>query len=314
MRLHKRPFRADDYQGIRKFLSQNLLLNRTIQKSWHVSRWDYWRWHVLENITHANLEKVIRLWETPSGKLTAVLHPEGDGEAFFEINPEVVSKELIEEMVIEAEASLSTKTLSGLCTLTIWTIHEDALREQVLHEKGYVRSEPAEYLRWRDITGPVAPFPLAPGYTIRSLGDIAELPARSWASWKAFHPDEPDEAYQGWEWYPNVQKADGYRQDMDLVAVSQEGEIAGFCTVWLDPVTQTGMFEPVGVVPHHKQKGLGKALMNEGLTRLARLGARRAFVGSYGPIAHALYESAGFTNYILSVPWTREFDCYEELT
>lgn len=314
MGLTKRSYVAQDYQAIRRFLSQNLLLNGTVQKSWHVSRWDYWRWHVLENITHAELEKVIHLWETPSGKLGAVLHPEGDGEAFLEISPELVSKKLIEEMIIEAEAALSTRNLSGSCELTIWSIHEDALREQVLIERGYSRGETPEYLRWRDINDPIPSYQIETGYTIRSLGDHTELPARSWASWRAFHPDEPDVAYQGWEWYLNVQKADGYRQDMDLVAVAQDGVIAGFCTVWFDPATHTGMFEPVGVVPEHKQKGLGKALMYEGLARLESLGARRAFVGSYGPIAHALYESAGFTSFILSVPWTKKFDCYEELT
>ena len=47
------------------------------------------------------------------------------------------------------------------------------------------------------------------GVTVRTLYrliDESELPARSWLSWKAFHPDEPDEKYQGWAWYRNVQR------------------------------------------------------------------------------------------------------------
>ena len=36
-------------------------------------------------------------------------------------------------------------------------------------------------------------------WRIRATGDVADLPARSWASWRAFHPEAPDEDYEGWE-------------------------------------------------------------------------------------------------------------------
>mgnify|MGYP003524653167 CR=1 FL=1 len=54
-------------------------------------------------------------------------------------------------------------------------------------------------------------------------------------------------------------------------------------------------------------RGLGKALMCEGLRRAARLGATLASVSSYSAPAHALYESVGFTEYDLSEPWRREW-------
>lgn len=38
----------------------------------------------------------------------------------------------------------------------------------------------------------VAPVP--DGYTIRAMGPPDEHPARSWASWRAFHAGEPDAA------------------------------------------------------------------------------------------------------------------------
>jgi mycothiol synthase len=47
--------------------------------------------------------------------------------------------------------------------------------------------------------------------------------------------------------------------------------------------------------------------MYEGLTRLERLGATKAFVGSYEPVAHALYASAGFIEYDLSEAWMKVF-------
>jgi GNAT superfamily N-acetyltransferase len=132
----------------------------------------------------------------------------------------------------------------------------------------------------------IAGFHPPAGYTLRALGDECELPARSWLSWKAFHPDEPDEKYQGWEWYRNVQRVPLYRRDLDLLAVAPHGELAAFCTVWFDDVTRTAVFEPVGTHPAHQKRGLGKALMTEGLRRAQRLGATLATVSSYGKAAH----------------------------
>jgi GNAT superfamily N-acetyltransferase len=142
---------------------------------------------------------------------------------------------------------------------------------------------------------------------IRALGDVEELPARSFVSWRAFHPDEPDDKYEGWEWYRNVQRAPLYRRDLDLVAVAPGGDFASFCTIWFDDVTRTGVFEPVGTAPAHRRRGLGKALLYEGLRRLKRIGATMAYVGSYSAEAHALYASAGFTQYDLCEEWEKAF-------
>jgi GNAT superfamily N-acetyltransferase len=75
--------------------------------------------------------------------------------------------------------------------------------------------------------------------------------------------------------------------------------------VWLDDVTRTAVFEPVGTHPAHQKRGLGKAVMTEGLRRAERLGATLATVGSYSAAAHALYASMGFTEFDLSVPWRK---------
>ena len=79
--------------------------------------------------------------------------------------------------------------------------------------------------------------------------------------------------------------------------------MASFCTIWFDDVTRSAYFEPVATVPAHQRLGLGKAVMCEGLRRLKRLGATKAFAGSYAPDAHALYSSVGFTQYELLEPW-----------
>ena len=59
------------------------------------------------------------------------------------------------------------------------------------------------------------------------------------------------------------------------------------------------------IAPAYWRRGLGKAVMCEGLRRLKRMGATKAFVGSYSPEAHALYASVGFVEYELLESWNK---------
>lgn len=307
----KPTFRAyqneDDYWQIREFLRRVSLLNDRHDYSWDLLRWDYWRWHVNENICHFRLEDVVTLWEL-DGQIAAVLNPDSHGEAFFQIQPAYRDCVSVAEMLHVAEQKLPATKEDGKKELIVWVNADDSSTKALFIRRGYARSKfLAEHMRRRPFSQPV-PDPVVPrGYTVRALGEEGELPARSWLSWKVFHPDEPDEKYQGWEWYRNVQRVPLYRRDLDIVAVAPDGELAAFCTVWFDDVTRTAVFEPVGTHPNHQKRGLGKAVMSEGLRRAGRLGATLATVSSYSTGAHALYHSMGFTEFDLLEPWIREW-------
>ena len=307
MKLTMRTYRVkDDYWRIREFLRQVFRLNDRREKSWQAYRFDYWRWHGIENMGHGRLEEDVFIWETTDGRIAAVLNREGPGNAFLQVHPGLRTPELEEEMLVAAEKHLAIPGPNGRRKLCVWANENDDLRQGVLTRRGYAKGDEPEYQRRRPMTMPIPEVPVPEGYTVRALGDVEELAARSWVSWKAFHPDEPDERYEGWDWYPNVQRAPLYRRDLDIVAVAPNGEFASFCTVWFDDVTRSGAFEPVGTAPAHQRRGLGKAVMCEGLRRLKRMGATLAYVGSYTLAAHALYASVGFTEYDLSEPWAKE--------
>ena len=220
-------------------------------------------------------------------------------------------------MLAVAEEHLAGARPDGRKRLVVWAESRDAMRHDLLTRRGYARGDwpdAAEHQRRRPLSAPIPPAPAPAGYLVRPLGDVAELPARSWVSWRAFHPDEPDEKYEGWQWYHNIQRQPLYRRDLDIVAVPEQpaitefaptGEIAAFCTAWYDDVTRTAYFEPVGTAPEHQRRGLGKAVMTEALRRLQRMGCVLAFVGGYSQPANALYASAGFAEYDLSEPWVR---------
>jgi ribosomal protein S18 acetylase RimI-like enzyme len=297
----------EDYWCIREFLREVSLLNNRHDFAWSLLRWDYWRWHVNENIFHLKLQDVVTLWET-DGRIVAVLNPDTPGEAFFQAHPDYCDIVSISDMLDVAEAKLPKTGESGKKQLIIWVNAADEGSKAFFAARGYARSKfSAEHMRRRSLSLPIPESAPQDGYAVRALGDELELPGRSWLSWKAFHPDEPDEKYEGWEWYKNVQRIPLYRRDLDIVAVAPDGELAAFCTVWFDDITRTAVFEPVGTHPNHQRRGLGKAVMSEGLRRAQRLGATLATVSSYGTAAHALYESMGFTDVDYLEPWIREW-------
>ena len=189
-----------DYWPIREFLREVSLCNDRHEFSWSLLRWDYWVWHVNMNIFHLQLEDVIYLWES-DGQIVAMLNPDTPGEAFFQVHPAYHNESILNEMLDVAESVLPNRKESGGRELISWVNADDVNFKDLLTERGYTRSKyKAEHMRRRYFTQPVPDSVPQSGYTVRALGDESELPARSWLSWKVFHPDEPDEKYQGWEW------------------------------------------------------------------------------------------------------------------
>ena len=310
MNLTMHKFREDnDYWRIREFLREVFVLNGNREICWQAYRFDYWRWHGILNMKDGTLETDVFIWEAPDGSIGAVLNREAPGSTFLQVHPEYRTADLEDEMIGVAERHLSTPPTERRPALRVWANAEDDMRHEVLRRRGYTlfeREHSREYARWRPLDEPVPEVPVAEGYVIRALAGDDDLPARAYVSWRAFHPDEPEEKYGGWEWYRNIQRAPLYRRDLDLVAVAPGGsEMASFATIWFDDVTRTGAFEPVGTAPGHQRQGLSKAVLHEGLRRLKWLGATRAYVGSYTPWAHAAYEAAGFTGYELLEPWAK---------
>jgi ribosomal protein S18 acetylase RimI-like enzyme len=87
-----------------------------------------------------------------------------------------------------------------------------------------------------------------------------------------------------------------YDQDHDIVAVAQDGQVGAFGIIWPDAGSLVGLFEPVGTHPNFQRKGLGRAVMQEGLRRLQSCGMKQAIVSTYedNPTAIKFYESLGF--------------------
>lgn len=105
----------------------------------------------------------------------------------------------------------------------------------------------------------------------------------------------------------NDHSAPLYRRDLDIVSAASDGEIAAFCTIWFDDVTRSAVCVLVGTAAQHQRRGLGKAVMYEGLRRLKHMGGTRAFANAYDPQADALYGSVLGTK-AKSQSWVKVLD------
>jgi ribosomal protein S18 acetylase RimI-like enzyme len=91
-------------------------------------------------------------------------------------------------------------------------------------------------------------------------------------------------------------RSPAYDGEHDIVAVAQDGQVGAFCIIWLDALNRVGLFEPVGTHPDFQRKGLGRAVMLEGLRRMKTNGMTQAIVSTSenNPAAIQFYESMDF--------------------
>lgn len=282
----------DDFFRVRNFLREVFLLNNRLEHSWHVARFDYWRWHFIATCQSTlPFNQVTIAWETNTGQLAAVLHPIGDGEIRVHIHPSFRTPALENEEFACAEQQFAENTEAGKMVI-VPVFSDDTLRQDILSARGFTRQPGWNHHYWRDLPAPLPDTPTPAGYQIRSMGNKKEHPSRSWCSWRAFHSDEPDTNYDGdYSWYRNIQSAPLYRRDLDIVAATGTGEIAAFCTIYYDDYTRSAVTVLVGVAAEHWQRGLGKSVMLEGMKRLTNLGCTRIFSTANEIPADALYHS-----------------------
>ena len=78
-----------------------------------------------------------------------------------------------------------------------------------------------------------------------------------------------------------MMNAPQYEMNLDLLAIAPDGSLAGFCICSLDENNKSiGHTDPIGVHPLHQHKGLAKALVNVGISMLAKRGVKKVELGT----------------------------------
>jgi mycothiol synthase len=153
-------------------------------------------------------------------------------------------------------------------TLTVNGYDGDAARVALLTERGYTRTERSYIYRQQTLDRPLDAPTLPSGYAVRHIRGEEEVAARVAVHREAFAPSR-----MTIEKHRAVMAAPTYRPDLDLVVTALNGAFAAYALVWFDAENRIGVFEPVGTDPVYQRRGLGRAVLTEGLRRLRALGA-----------------------------------------
>ena len=255
-----------------------------------------WRFF-LHSLRH-DLGETVRLWLDSRGRLRAfaIVTPRSragnllfDGQA----HPQAGGRALWDEMLswIESLAGVAHPPPRVIAT-DVGVYDADEAQAAALGARGYRPTGDEALLLARSLQAPIPPPALPAGFRLRPVAGLQEAARRAEAHRDAFHPSRITAAA-----YERLMSTPGYDAQWDLVAEAPDGCLAAFCLVWLDAANGSGEFEPVGTRRAFRRLGLARAVLLEGLRRLAEAGAQTALVGPIDAgddIALALYRSAGF--------------------
>jgi ribosomal protein S18 acetylase RimI-like enzyme len=180
---------------------------------------------------------------------------------------------------------------------------DDRSRIAILDAMGYRRHETG-FVAFKRELGAIPPPELPDGWTARAITE-ADIDSRATCQYEAFSPGSRTTPET---WRALMANAPAYHQALDTVVVTPDGEVAAAAMCWLDERNRIGLFEPVATRPAYQRRGVGKALMLQGLRALAAHGMTQAFVATNATnaAARALYTSVGFQrrNHGYEMVWT----------
>ena len=201
---------------------------------------------------------------------------------------------VMDQYVAWAEARARAGGLNQIAPF--WAIADDQVLVRLMQERGFaiVPVDLPVPLFERTLDD-LPTIPLPAGFTVQGVNSLDDGRLRAAVTHGAFRPNDDWATYAA-EYAQFIGSA-VYDGERDLFVRSLDGRGASACTIWFDPVNRIGLFEPVATHPDFQGKGLGKAVMAEGLRRMKAAGMQRAVVG-FDPnnaAALALYTSLGFS-------------------
>jgi predicted N-acetyltransferase YhbS len=298
MALEQRGFAGGvDFVRVSEFLT-SLYLPDNRDGNWLQPMWEYAYTHPW--FDQASISR-IGLWEE-SGRIVGLATYESRlGEAFIHAGNEYPY--LKPEMLSYAERHLTGLDEQREPFLKVYVNDFDHTFQAVVSARGYSRhlasDRPMSQYRISD------PFPrirVPEGFRVQSLSDENDLRKVHRVLYRGFnHPGEPPE--EGIEGRRRMQSGPSFRKDLAIVAVAPSADYVSYCGMWYDAANRFGYVEPVATDPDYRRRGLGTAVVVEGIRRCGALGATVAYVGSDLPF----YQSIGFRKVHTQECWFKHF-------
>lgn len=289
----------EDFWPVRNFLSELYPL-APAGSAWDVRRWDGSLFYGATPGLASNSAARSRLWLTGTGRIVAAAMSEGGPQIHPHVHPEAV--QLLDEVLAWSEDAAAAAGDERVL-VHVWE-RDDATRLATV-ARGYRETEGWEVIRSLRVGAASLPEARVPaGYTLRETRDeaadhqaIADLLNAAFG--RTFHHAAEHATF--------ARLSPSFRRETDLVAGAPDGSVAGYAAVCWDERNRRATFEPVCTHPEHRQRGLARALMLEGMHRATGLGAVVIDVatGDADP-ANALYASLPFTQTRRGLFWARD--------
>ena len=230
------------------------------------------------------IETALQAFRFAGGELAGFAFADPADWAVLQLHP---AFEPILEAVVLMEAHAKKHASSGALNFRVGS--GDFRLIEVLKSRGYVQQEDQSTLL--DCTHATKPPVLPARHQLVSMAEFQDVPVRVKLHQQVWNSQRLQVGA-----YQKLQQNPRYSPELDLLILDPDGKPAAYALTWLDQRSASGVFEPVGVHPDHRKKGLGLAVVRAGLQKLRDSGATKVLVStrSSNEAALALYRAAGF--------------------
>ncbi len=183
------------------------------------------------------------------------------------------------------ERGLAHAAESGFDVVELEVDRADDVIRDVLFDHGFAIAEDGAIEAWLRADARPEISPLDPDYRLSNRSDTMHRPHHM-ISVDRNHPD-PER---------RLRETSLYCADFDLVVHDERGDVAAYGLFWYDPVTATGLVEPMRTEDDHQRRGLARHVLTTGVGLLADAGAERIKIvyEPGNPASSQLYLSVGF--------------------
>lgn len=283
-----RPYKPDDLHKVLQFIgycfrARNFSdyhpgdILHAMSSRYHGDNLDHYFWLFEQE---GKLIAFAELFRAKSAMYTLIVHPDCDYDVELRLFAEC-QRTMAERM---------KNNPADKCVLSTNISDSDEQTLACLRALGYDLKS-GGYVQGIRSLGTSIPVPVVPeGFYIRCVKDGKEAHLLA----------EVHKAVFGKNWtaekYLKVMQTPGFSIENELVVIAPDGRFAAFLVYWLDSVSKSGLFEPVGCHKDFRRQGLTKALMYEAMQRMVNADMEKAVVlyESDNPASTHLYTSVGF--------------------
>lgn len=302
MIIHHRPYQGpDDDQPIRDLISQCYAITGHPYFAIDPPNWERF-------IVASEDGRNVHVWEVGEESQRALvgmaMYPKNQGDTCCLIHPNHRDVEDSLYDWLENEFAAVPENQQQERVLRVSVCEQNQSQQAILTRRGYRKGRLGVVFRKRLLGDPIEEASLPERYRIQEVHTLSG----SLFSQKAQVEGEVMDWTVSVESLRKMRHAPIYRPELDLVIIGPEGTIAAFCSSWFDARNQVGFIEPVGTAELHRRRGLGKAILLEGFSRLQKLGATVVTLGHSvdNDAGNRLYDAVGMAIFDQECVWQKE--------